>query len=298
MKFRKKGWTLLLCGMLALSLCGCGSDRAPVVKKDGTYVFDLEEAGNSLYPVEYEIKSTETTDQVKELMDQLAAVPEDEDDYRCVLPEGVTISSCDVSTKDELVTIDFSKSYREMEKTREVLARAAFVRTLLQINGISQVAFTIDGEPAVDADGNVIGVMNSDTFIENAKQINAYQNVAIDLYFADETGTMLNIETRSIYYSSSKPLEWAIVERLIAGPKSEGNKAAISSSTQILSVTNADDICYVNLSKAFITDALDVKEEIPIYSIVDSICYNCKGIKKGQVSVEGDSDVTSDSRCR
>ncbi len=279
---------LLLCTSLLLGLAGCGSERQPVVIPDGTYVYYLSEEENSLYPVEYTLENEDTEAAIEELFYKLETVPE-QDEYRSPIPETITITGYDIH--EDTLTVDFSEAYGEMEKTHEVLTRAAIVRTVLQAEGIKKVTFTVDGEPAVDAMGNKIGNMTSETFVENAKQINAYQNVAIDLYFADETGTMLNKESRSIYYSSSKPLEWAIVERLIAGPKSEGNRAAIAPSTQILSVTNSDEICYVNLSRSFISDAISVDEKLPIYSIVNSICYNCKYIKKVQFSIEGDSDV-------
>ncbi len=283
-QLKKRLLSLFLACVLAAGCTGCSSSERTAVSDDAVYLFYLNDEENSLYPVEYDGSVTPDL-----LIAKLQEEPGDTDG-QCVLPSDVQVQ--DVQLEDELLTLDFSKSYADMEKTREVLARAAYVRTLLQCPDVAQVQFTIDGTAAKDAAGTEIGVMDSNTFIENAKQINSYQNVAIDLYFADETGTKLKIESRSIYYNTSKPLEWAIVERLIAGPKSDGSRAVIPTSTQIISVTDSDEVCYVNLTKAFITDAYDIDEQIPIYSIVNSICANCKGIKKVQFSIEGDTNMT------
>ncbi len=290
-RFNMRLLSCLLAGCMLLALSGCGQKKSVVIKKDGTYLYYLSKEGSSLLPVEYEFNDNDTDAAVEDLLYHLMNVDADEKPQgQCALPENVRILSYDLT--DGVLTIDFSAEYHRLEKTREVLTRAAFVRTLLQVGEIENVCFTIDGSPATDASGNVIGMMNTETFVENAKQINAYQHVAINLYFTDDSGTMLKKESRSIYYSSSKPLEWAIVERLIAGPKVAGNKATIPASTQILSVTNSEETCYVNLSKSFLTDALSVDEEIPIYSIVNSICDNCKSVKKVQFSIESDTDVT------
>ena len=133
--------------------------------------------------------------------------------------------------------------------------------------------------------------MTSDTFIENAgRQINTYSHASINLYYASEDGKHLKRESRSIYYSSSMPLEWAIVERLIDGPKVRGNHPTVPPNVQIVSVTNSDGICYVNLDSSFQANVLTVSPEATIYSIVNSLVEDCN-VRSVQFSINGESDV-------
>ena len=55
-----------------------------------------------------------------------------------------------------------------LNSTTEVLTRAALVRSLTAIPDVKYVMLTINGEPAVDVNGNTIGIMTADMFVDNA----------------------------------------------------------------------------------------------------------------------------------
>ena len=110
------------------------------------------------------------------------------------------------------------------------------------------------------------------------------------LYYASDDGKHLKRESRSIYYSSSKSIEWAIVERLISGPKVKGNYAVIPPNTHIISITTSEGTCYVNLDESFVSKTLNVSDRLIIYSIVNSLVENC-GVTSVQFSVAGETDV-------
>jgi germination protein M len=162
---------------------------------------------------------------------------------------------------------------------------------LMQIKEVNGVVFTVKGKPIKNSKGDEIGVMTADTFIEDTgRQINNYQHASINLYFATENGKGLRKESRSIYYSASMPLEWAVVERLIAGPKSRGNYAVIPVNTHIISVVSSDGVCYVNLDEAFRSKVLAVDERVTIYAIVNSLIEDCN-VNAVQISIAGETDV-------
>lgn len=162
----------------------------------------------------------------------------------------------------------------------------------LQVPGIVYVQFTVEGEELLDSKGEVIGPMSSDTFVDQAgKDINSYQYTTLTLYFANDTGDRLIPEKRSVYYNSNVSLENVVLDQLLKGPRSDANRATLPSGTSILSVTSADDTCYVNFDKGFSEDALALQESIPIYSIVNSLVDNCK-VKKVQISLNGETDLT------
>ncbi len=282
-----------VCAMMAVFLLiGCGSPEQTDVKNlNVVYCLDGEE--ESLEYEEYTDDGTNINESIDGYLKAIIAGPKRQNHKR-LLTEKVAVQGCDVS--DGTVTIDFSKEYHEMEKPREVLVRAGIVRTLMQIPDVKGVIFTVNGNTIKDSRGQEIGAMTSDTFIENAgRQINTYSHASINLYYAAEDGRHLKRESRSIYYSSSMPLEWAIVERLIEGPKVRGNHPTVPPNVQILSITNSDGICYVNLNSSFQANVLTVSPEATIYSIVNSLVEDCN-VESVQFSINGESDVSfSDS---
>ncbi|MDR0963523.1 MAG: GerMN domain-containing protein, partial [Clostridium sp.] len=91
------------------------------------------------------------------------------------------------------------------------------------------------------------------------------------LYFANATGDGLIMVNRSRLYNSNISMEKLIVEELIKGPDSPDVYPTINPATRIISVTVKDSICYVNLDDQFLTRTNNIKEEIAIYSIVNSL---------------------------
>ncbi len=289
MKYALRRLLLLLMVILLAALYGCGKEADDAAdEKDTTkiQIYYLDRGETYLRPQDYDLGDKTGKAAVNAVQLALGAEPDDASEEK-LLPDGVEIVNTELEEDKFRLTINFSASYAEMEKTREVLVRAGVVRTFCQIDGIRYVRFQVDGKEATDADGNQLNIMNNDSFVENAKQINAYKKTHVSLYFASADGKHLVKEMRSVRYNTSKPLAWAVVDRLIAGPQGKNAVASLPSSTSIISVTEADGICYVNLSQSFITDQSDMAAEVPIYSIVNSICDTCREVDKVQLSVEG-----------
>ena len=59
---------------------------------------------------------------------------------------------------------------------------------------------------------------------------------------------------------------------------------------KLLNVSVSENVCYVNFDSNFLNNSLEVKELIPIYSIVNSLCAISSG-NKVQLTVNGSSDV-------
>lgn len=280
--------------ILVLALMGCGSSSGKKETESDntlTQIYFLDTDLTYLCPEDFDLGGKTGKDAVSAFASALTEGPQDTS-YVKLLPDGVEMKESSLDETTGVLTIYFSKEYLQMEKTREVLVRAGVVRTFCQAQGVKGVRFMVDGQEVTDSKGKKLGVMTKASFVENAKQINAYKQETIDLYFASQDGKHLRKESRSIHYSTSQPLEWAIVERLIAGPKGEGNYPTLPTSTTIISITDADGICYVNLGQSFITDEVKVENVIPIYSIVDSICENCRNITQVQFSIEGNTHIS------
>ena len=229
------------------------------------------------------------TEAVEQLAADMAEQISGQEEETGILPHQVKILSYELS--GDILRLNFNCSYRKMGAVEEVLCRAAIVKNFVQFEGIRYVQFQIEGESLLDSRGKPVGLMNANSFLENSgKDITAYQYTELELYFTNAAGDKLVKEKRNVYYTSNSPIEKVVVEQLIRGPKEDGHFATLSSTTGILSVTQADGIAYVNLDQRFVTEALDIQQEIPVYSIVNSLIA-AGNVQKVQISVNGDSKV-------
>ena len=81
-----------------------------------------------------------------------------------------------------------------------------------------------------------------------------------------------------------------MVEILIAGPEGKEIYPTLDPDTRILSVTDTDGVCYVNLSSEFLNAVGKVTPEVTLYSIVNSLA-ELKDVHRVQFMVNGDSQV-------
>ena len=134
--------------------------------------------------------------------------------------------------------------------------------------------------------------MTNDSFVENpGEQINNIQEANLTLYFASATGDGLVRETQHVYYSGNTSIEKLIMERLLDGPKSSNARSAIPDTTQLVSVSVMNGACLVNLDDGFLTQNFEIKEDVIIYSIVDSLT-ELDTINTVQIAVNGKTDIT------
>ena len=279
----------ILC-LLALSLLlsACGSSTKEKESSDGTYLYYTNEEESKVISSDLEFEAEDTDELCSEVLSKLLlqALPTSDEatEKRYLLPTDVEMQQHWID-EDQVLWISFNKNYENIDRQKEVLIRASIVRTMVQIDGIDKVGFMIEDQIMKDSYGNEIDPMDADSFVENSgEEINSYQQAEMTLYFTDEKGEKLKAESRSRYYNTSKPLERVVVEELIKGPKESGNYATIPSETKILGVTVSDKICYVNLSAEFSDAALNLPEDIPIYSIVNSLTA-LDSVDKVQISI-------------
>ena len=284
--FRREGF-LVVMAILGLLLCGCGKKEQETGKL--YHVYSLNNDETAIASHEYR---TETTDQealIQELLEQLS-MPADRLQYRAPLSGNVQLLS--ESVTEEQLLLDFSEEYYHQPVTTEVLTRAAIVRTLSQVDGVTHISFQVKEEPLVDTYGNVVGVMNADMFIDNdGNEINTYEKAKLLLYFANEDGTRLRTVTRNVVYSSNISMERLIVEQLLLGPqKNEDGYPVLNPATKIQSVTVKDGTCYVNLDASFWTKSYNVSSDVLIYSIVNSLA-ELSSVNRVQITIDTEGAV-------
>lgn len=279
----------LLCILAVLMLSACAGDDSEEIKS-GYSIYYVNSDENNIAAKAYQAKSSERDGMIKEFLGQLEDCG-DSTEYRAALPEEVQL--VEYTVNDTTLSLKFNAEYRQMSNTAEILMRTSYVKTLVQIPGIDYVDFYIGEEPLQDSNGNIIGSMNEETFVDNSGgQINEYEEADLILYYANEKGDKLKQTMKTIVYDQNIPLEKVVIQQLIKGP-AEGKDLypTIPENTKLLSVTVKDSICYVNFDEEFVKLENDVTEQVQIYSLVNSLA-ELPTVSRVQISINGISDRT------
>ena len=279
---------MLLAGCLCLSvmLASCGK-RTDVGKED-PFIYCLNEDRTGLTKISYDFPEGNSEETARAVLEELKE-PAEEIEYTAPIPKEVKVQGCRL--RGSILDVDFNSAYLEMGALEEKLVRAAVVQSLVLIDGINAVSFTVDGEMLKDSTGFPVGLMNEDDFVENTgSSPTAYQTDTLTLYFADKEGDSLVPREIDVRYSSNVSREKLIVEKLMQGPSGSGAYPTINPDANLLSVTIKDGICYVNFDSTFLTGAYDVLPEVTVYSIVNSLVEGTEA-QQVQITINGETDA-------
>ena len=164
----KRKIVLLLGLVFCILSSGCGAKEK---QSNEMYVYYLNADGNALVQETYPIMDV---DGVLEKMKTHA-----------VLPKGVEVEKYKVERLQ--LILHFNEAYLEMNKSTEVLVRAAIVQTMTQLANVEFVSFYVGNEPLRDNNGDVVGLMSAQDFVQNTgSSIDSYQTTDLKLYFADK----------------------------------------------------------------------------------------------------------------
>ena len=278
--------------VLPISSYGCrkkgGENTSEVVLKKDTSVYYINRDKTRIQGEKYVFTSDDPHDRIEEM---IAALSEEPKHKELKVSLGKDFSILGYTFKEGILTLDMDKKYKSLKDAEEILVRAAFVRSFAQIPEVTYVQITVNGEGLTDAFGNPVGFMNEESFVENdGKEINAYEKATVTLYFATEDGKNLIAGQRQVVYNTNVSMEKMVMEQLIKGPVLNGYYPTINPDTKILSVTNKDGICYVNLSEDFLKQPNDISSEVVIYSIANSL-IDLHNVNRVQIQVNGNSKI-------
>lgn len=279
---------LFLAGVI-LCFTACGEAKTLNTEAKEMMIYYINREDTKLVTETFPVDDGGTEFIVQALLERLEAQPESLE-LKPILEDNVVIKNWKVEEKQ--VILNFESSYTKLEKTKEILVRAAVVRTLTQLPEVEYVSFQLNGKPLKDFMGNPIGTMTRDSFIDNAgTETNSYEKVKLKLYFANESGDKLVAVNRTLVYNSNVSLEKLVVEQLIEGPSNKETYPTLNKDTKIVSITTKDGVCYVNLNEAFLKQIPEVSTEVMIYSITNSL-VELSNVNKVQILINGDSDTT------
>lgn len=270
----------------ALLLSACAGDEKEPGRE--SFIYCLNEDRTGIVEVEYDFSGEDAAETAGDILERLRE-PAEDIEYLNPIPEEVEVQDYELS--GSILEVDFSREYLDVEQIQEKLMRAAIVQSLVQVDGINGVMFTVDGAALTDSDGLEIGLMNEDDFVENTSSSpSSYQTDTLTLYFASESGDRLVEQQVDVRYSSNVSKDKLIVEKLMQGPRGTGAYPVINPDANLLSVTTKDGICYVNFDSSFLTASYDVTPEVTVYSIVNSLAEGTEAMQV-QITVNGETNA-------
>lgn len=266
MKKISKG--ILLAAAVCLCLAGCGTEEQKKTENTSVYhVYRVDSTETRLESEEYTPEEESADFMLQDLMSKISSSAADRIN---LLPAEVVITSYEI--EEGVLHLEFNSKYNKMSHAREILARNGIVKTFVQVPGITAVEFYVDEQPLLDSKEQPVGPLNAASFVElTGDRDESYRYETFTLYFTDSTGTRLLEETRNVYYKQSLTRERVIMEQLIKGPMEKGHYPTVSENTGLNGVMISDRICYVDVGRAFISRSLDVKDEVSVYSVVNSL---------------------------
>ena len=269
--------------LLALLLTGCNNASAD---GDGK-IFYIRTDKAAIVAINYDFNSSDTDNMISEALSELAKDIDDIDVINTI-PSGVEVKNWDLN--DGSLNVYLVGDYEALDVYTEILVRAAIVKTLVQIDGVDSVSLFVNNSPLTDSNGESIGAMTADTFIEDfGQETDSLLSTELTLYFASANGMYIVPETRQVYYSRNVTQEKLVMDQLLKGPQTEGLISAIPSGTKVNSISISEDgVCVVNLDAAIETVVTGVTENVTVYSIVNSLT-ELDNIKQVQILVNGET---------
>ncbi|MEE1314033.1 MAG: GerMN domain-containing protein [Lachnospiraceae bacterium] len=162
---KKKKWSFLfLCCVLLILCSGCGSPKEEAQDDpQKVKIYYTNKTGSKLVYETRKSPEEEDNQTIADTMIEWMMNEPVEEEYFIAIPSEIVINN--VVARNNIVNIDFAVGYETLDKSKDVICRAAIVKTLVQIQGIDYVEFSIGGKTMMDADGTPIGSLTEDSFV-------------------------------------------------------------------------------------------------------------------------------------
>lgn len=279
--YLSKGLLLLL--FICIFLTGCGKTQTSTDSQ--VCVYYLNEAGSELVAEAVDVPSGTHKKQIEYLVNQLITPSAGK---VSPLSDGTKLLS--VTVTDEIAVVDFSKEFYSGKAIDKTLASVAVAKTLCSLDYITGVQILVEGEEALDSDGNPIGILReSDLVINQGSTPSQTPDTSYKIYFSNEDSEFLVPERRNFNVSSGETVEKLIMAELMKGPKEGGHFRTIPQEAKLLSIETKDGVCFVNFSKEFVEkhSGGTTEQQLTIYSIVNSLT-ELSTVERVQFLIEGE----------
>lgn len=281
----------LVCLLFLVSGCGEPESSGIVTEQETKsgeyYLYYKNQQGTSLNAKRYKPAAKGDDAIARQMLKELSKNTSSQEQVRSI-PEDLTVSYKRVKAE---AVINFNKLYYSMNRVDEMLCRSAIVLTLTQLENISSVRFLVEQEELIDDDGKAVGAMNQNDFVDNSSRlIQTFSKADLILYYANDDGTKLKKSKVECVLANNISMEQYVVDRLIEGPPAGQDQATLESDIKVLSVYTQNGVCYVDFDQTFLEQMVNVKDEVTIYSIVNSLC-ELSTVSQVQILVNGESST-------
>lgn len=192
-------------------------------------------------------------------------------EYKASIFDGIVVNEITLDRGRE--NIDFGAGYGQLSHVKEILLRTSVVKSLLQIKGIEGITFSINGSSLLDSDKVPVGMMDSSTMLTDNGEEDIYSTKKkVKLYYTNETGDKLIPYLTEVKVENNVPLETQVLLLLMNPPISKENlRSPLPKNFHVNQTQIMDNICYVDLSSDIENAAVDVKEKVTVYAMVNSL---------------------------
>ena len=263
--------------MLILPVCGCGKTaeepQEVELKENQIYIYyvnlDKTDMVTSVYTLD---SKDDLSSNVNNLIEHLTDM-EMTADSQSPIPNDFEYLDMPVENVRGRIEVSFNVIYDNIDAETMLFFKGCVSKTLLQLDGVDSVIISMTDKANSDPEtATVSETFDEDSFTMSFGNAAGYtQKGNIVLYFANEDGTALKQYRKSVEMSNTTSLDRIVVESLIGGPKREGYTATISADTTIKNIAVKDGICYLDLSDEFYNNDNPLKNDIIVYSVVNSL---------------------------
>lgn len=273
-----KGIKICLLLMTLFLLCACGTkqqeqDTTEKLTDKQIYLYLPDADRTGLYKKVVELdKDKPTEQQVEAVMEQFALLKATEE-YQSPIPGGILYQGNHLEERRGRLEISFQIDYDAVDADQLLFFKVCLTKTLLQLQRVGTVAMSFKDLANPDEEAApVVENFDQDSFLLSFGKDSSYkQSGNIVLYFAGETGEGLKEYRKTIEISNNSSLARIVVDSLIAGPEKEGYQATLPDKTTIRNISVKDGICYVDLSDEFYSTDNSLKNDVIVYSVVNSL---------------------------
>lgn len=270
-------WAMVLIVVALVAGCGKTEEDNTSVQELGDnqiYIYYVNLDKTDMVPAVYTLESQEDlTEVVGELIDNLTNV-EITQECQTPIPSSITYVEQPIENVRGRIDIAFNVlMYDNINAEDMLFFKSCVCKTLLQLDGVNNVVISMTDMSNADPEtATVTESYDDDSFILSYGRDKGYtQTGNIILYFANESGDALKEYRKTVEISNTTSLERVVVESLIGGPLREGYTATLPEDTVIQNIAVKDGICYLDLSEEFYNADNPLKNDIIVYSIVDSL---------------------------
>ena len=271
---------LLLVGILT----GCGEDEAEQeepakLRPNQIYAYFVNMDKTRLVPVAYTLKyNRDTVKETDGLLKFLSGKGENSqtagaEEFQVPVAEGITYKGCRQGDHSGTMEVSFDIVYDSVDAESLLFFKGCVAKTLTQLEDVERVTIQLTDVTNSDPEtATVSESFDADSFAMSFGSENGYsQKGTIVLYFANGTGEFLKDYQKTVEISNTTSLARVVVESLIEGPEQEGYQRTLPVATTIRNISVKDGICYVDFSDEFYDANNQLRNEIIVYSVVNSL---------------------------